>query len=1048
MASYFIEFVLKQKMMILLFGLLILALGILAWQTIPTDAFPDVTNVQVMILSKATGLAPLEVERQITFPIEIEMKGLPHVQGVRSLSKAGLSQVVVIFDDGVDIYFARQLVLERLLQAKEKLPSGVEPEMGPISTGLGEIYQYTVKAGYYCIQHKGIWSEKPSPCPQCSKSMLKAEYSLTDLRTVQDWIIAPQLRKLRGVSEVNSFGGFVKEYHVLPDPNLLLKYQISLNEVIEALETNNANSGGNYLVRSDEQLYIVSKGLFRKIDDIQKIVLKSEDGTPVYLREIAEVKLGEATRQGAVTQDGQGEIVIGMVVMLRGANSKNVVSEVKNLIPQIQNMLPQGVRIVPFYDRASLIQNCISTVASALLQGSFFVILVLFLLLWDIRVALTVTLSLPLTASITFILMKIAGLTADMMSLGGLAIALGVVVDASIVVTENIVRHYTEKSSSKENRFQVAHRAVCEVVKPIFFAILIVVVVFLPLFTLESLEKKMFEPLAITMCFAMAASLIVALSIVTVVAALVAKRGNVNNVVETFLLKIYQPILQKFLDNPRWTWIIVSILLLGLVMPLPFLGTEFMPPLDEGSIAVNIVRLPSASLGFSRAQSLFLEKQILQKFPEVETIVSKSGRAEIAEDPMGPEQTDMFIMLKPYNAWTSGKSKEMLIEEIREEMLKVPGLKPAFSQPIALRVNELISGIKSDVAIKIFGEDLETLKQIAEKIAPVMGKVKGATDIKIEQISGFSQIEIEIDREEIARHKINVQLVNLMAEAAIGGKIVTYFLESEKRFAVLVRFPEEYRKNIESLKDILVNSPLGYSVPLDKLAQINEVDVPAQISRESGERRLVVECNIRGRDMGSFITELKENLEESEKEIPVGYRLAWGGQFENQQRAMKKLAVAVPISVIIIALMLYSVFQSLKSTFMVLLNLPFAVVGGLWVIFLFNINISVSAVIGFIALLGMAVENGIVLVSFFQELKAQGKSTYEAVCEGCRLRMRPILGTSLTTLLGLFPMLYASGPGAEIQRPLAVVIMGGLFTSLLLVLFLFPALYLVFHKDK
>ncbi len=1046
--THFIEFVLKQKLMILIFGFLVLVMGILTWQTMPIDAFPDVTNIQVMVLTQATGLAPLEVERQITLPIEIEMKGLPRVQKVRSLSKAGLSQVVVIFDDDVDIYFARQLVLERLLKAKEKLPSGVEPEMGPISTGLGEIYQYVVKAGYYCVQHKECWSENPSACHQCGKSMSKADYSLTDLRTIQDWIIAPQLRKLRGISEVNSFGGFVKEYHVLPDPNLLLKYHVTLSEVIEALETNNANSGGNYLVRSDEQLYIVSKGLFHKLDDIKKIVLKSEDGTPVYLREVAEVKLGEATRQGAVTKDGQGEVVVGMVVMLRGANSKEVVSDVKNAILQIQNMLPLGTRIVPFYDRTSLIQNCISTVSSALVQGNIFVILVLFLLLWDIRVALTVTLSLPLTASLTFILMKMAGLTADMMSLGGLAIALGAVVDASIVVTENIVRHYTEKSFPGENRFQIAYRAVCEVVKPIIFAILIVIVVFLPLFTMESLEKKMFEPLALTMCFAMAASLVVALTVVTVVAALVARRGTVTNAVETFLLKIYQSILKKFLAHPGWAWIIMGILLFGLVIPFPFLGTEFMPPLDEGSIAVNIVRLPSSALGFSKEQCLFLEQQLLQKFPEIDTIVSKSGRAEIAEDPMGPEQSDMFIMLTPYDTWTSGKDKETLIEEIREEMLKVPGLKPAFSQPIALRVNELISGIKSDVAIKIFGEDLEKMKAIAEKISPIMAKVKGATDIKIEQVSGFSQIEIEIDREEIARHKINVNLVNLMVEAAIGGKIVTYLLEAERRFAVLVRFPDEYRKNVDSLGAILVNSPLGYSVPLNKIAKINEVDVPAQISRESGERRLTVECNIRGRDMGSFIAELKQNLRQIEKEVPVGYSLVWGGQFENQQRAMKKLAIAIPLAIVIIILMLYSTFQSLKNTVMVLLNLPFAVVGGLWVVFIFRINISVSAIIGFIALLGMAVENGIVMVSFFQELRAAGKSTYEAVWEGSRLRMRPILGTSLTTLLGLFPMLYAFGPGAEIQRPLAIVIMGGLFSALLLVLFLFPVLYLTFNKDK
>lgn len=1048
MLSYLTKFVLEQKVLVFFLGGIVFIFGIAAWQSMPIDAFPDVTNVQVMILTEASGLAPLEIERQITFPIEVEMRGLPRVREVRSLSRAGLSQVVIVFDDGVDIYFARQLVLEKLLQAKDRLPQGIEPELGPVSTGLGEIYQYVVRAGYYCPQHREVWSAQAGRCPHDNFALAQSDYSLTDLRTLQDWLIVPQLRRLRGVNEVNSFGGFVKQYHVLPQPELLLKYDISLSEVLETLETNNANVGGNYLVRGDEQLYIVSKSALRNSDDIKKLVLNAKNGTPVYLRDVAAVKIGEETRQGAVTQDGEGEVVIGMVVMLRGANSNEVVRRVRAEIPVIQNMLPPGVRINPFYDRTLLIESCVQTVSSAILQGALFVILVLFILLWDIRIALTVTFCLPLTTAITFLAMKLYGLTADMMSLGGLAIALGAVVDASIVVTENIVRHYAEKSSPQESRNEVAYRAVMEVARPIVFAILITVVVFLPLFTLESLEKKMFEPLALTMCFAMAASLVVALTVIAATACTLARRGTTKNVAEAYLLRFYQPLVQKLLHHPRWAWVILAILFVGMLIPLPFLGTEFLPALDEGAIAVNIVRLPSVSLNVSKEQGSYLEKRLRQKFPEIDTIVSKSGRAEIAEDPMGPEQTDMFIMLKPYRQWRSGRNKQELTEAIRTEMLELPGTKPGFSQPIALRVNELISGVKSDVAVKIFGEDLEKLKSIAEKVAPILGSVRGSTDIKIEQVSGLAQLEINLKREEMARHKLNAGIINLFTETAIGGKVVTQLAEGEKRFAVLVRFPEKYRANIPALKRILIPAPGGYQVPLGEITDIQELDVPAQIGRENGERRLLVECNIRGRDMGSFIAEAQTRLTPIAQDLPTGYRLDWGGQFENQERAMKKLTIAVPLSILLIAAMLFYTFGSFKSTLLVLLNLPFAIVGGLWVVLLLGIPLSVPAIIGFIALLGMAVENGTVLVSFFQELRAQGLSVYDAVVEGTRLRMRPILCTSLTTLLGLFPMLYASGAGAEIQRPLAGVIMGGLFTALVLVLLVFPALYLMFHSKE
>ena len=1047
MFANFFKFVLEQKLFFILLGLLLLVGGIFAWHQIPVDAFPDVTNIQVMILTEAVGLAPVEVERQITFPIEIEMNGLPRVNHVRSLSKAGLSQVVVVFDDDVDVYFARQLVFERLVRAKEKLPLGVDPEIGPISTGLGEIYQYTVKTGYYCEAHPQGWSEGAGKCSKCQKVLKKAGYSLRQLRTIQDWVIAPQLRKLRGVNEVNSFGGFVKQYHVIPEPDFLLKFGISLTDISEALQNNNANVGGNYIVRGGEQLYITSKGFFRSKEDIRNVVLKSEKGTPVYLSNIAKVKEGGETRKGVVTQDGKGEAVIGMVVMLQGENSKHVVERVKKEIPHIQRMLPPGIKIVPFYDRTSLISSCIDTVSFALFQGGILLCMVLFIMLWDMRAAIIVALSLPLTAAITFLLMYFFGMTANMMSLGGLAIALGVIVDASIVVTENIVRHLSE-SNEEESRTKVAYRALLEVAQPIFFAIMIIVLVFVPLFMLESLEKKMFQPLATTMCFAMLGSLFSALTVIPVLACIFVRRGKHYNPTEKWILKWYEPLLKWMLHHRKFVWIFAALLFFSMFALIPSIGTEFMPTLDEGAIAINVVRLPSAALVSSKVQSLFWEKQLLKKFPEIITIVSKSGRAEISEDPMGPEQTDLFIMLKPYRKWKTGRNKAQLIDEIRKEMLRVPGTKPAFSQPIALRVNELISGVKSDLAIKIFGNDLKKLKKIAEKIAPVLSSVKGAEDIHIEQVTGFAQIEVDLKRREMARHKINANLINSMVEMAIGGKIVTYFFEGERRFAVLIRFPIQYRNSIPMIKKLLIPSPKGYNIPLFKVARVREVKTPGQISRENSQRRLVIQCNIRGRDLGSFIQEAQRKLASIENDLPKGYRMSWGGQFENQQRAMRKLSYVVPLVIFIIFLMLFSSFRSFKSAFMVLFNLPFALIGGIWAIYLLGVNISVPSVIGFIALFGIAVEDGTVLVSFFHQLREKGLSTYESVIQGAKLRARSVIATSLTTLMGILPMLYTIGPGSEIQRPLATVMIGGLLSALLLVLIIFPAIYLSLGKTE
>jgi cobalt-zinc-cadmium resistance protein CzcA len=1015
MLSNFIRFVLTQRLMVTLGAAALAVAGVIAWRVLPIDAFPDVTNVQVMVLSEAPGLASVDVEQRVTVPVERALQGLPNVRQIRSMSKAGFSQVIVVFEDDVDTYFARQLVFERLQSAKEQLPEGVEPEMGPISTGLGEIYQYTLE------------SDSRSPM---------------ELRTIQDWLVSPQLRSIAGVNEVNSFGGFVKQYHVLVDPARLLKYKLALGDVLAGLERNNANSGGSFLTKGWEQSYVRGVGLFETLSDIGDVVLHAKDGTPVYLKDVAEVKIGPQTRQGAVSQDGKGETVAGMVIMLRGANSKFVVDSVKKAIPAIQASLPKDVVIKPFYDRTSLIQACIKTVSDALMQGGVFVVLVLFLFLGNFRGAVIVALALPFTAFVTFILMGWQGVTANLMSLGGLALALGMVVDASIVVTENVARCLSERSGQRIPRKTIIFEAIAEVARPIVFAILIIVVVLLPLFTLEQMEGKMFKPLATTMCFAMVGSLVAALTIVPVLCSLFLKghKTTRDNVSIRVLKAVYRPVLALAL---RFRWATVAAaatLFAGTLLLVPRLGTEFLPQLNEGSLAINVVRLPSASLEGSVAVGTAMEQRLLT-FPEVETVVTKTGRAEISEDPMGPEQNDLIIMLHPEKDWKTGRTKEQLVEAIKEALAAIPGVRLSFSQPIALRVNELISGVKSDLAVKVYGPDLDVLKPQADKVASIMGGIRGAEDVKVEQISGAAQVEIVADRKAIARYKIDLADINELVETAVGGKVATTMIEGQMRFAVVVRFPEKDRNDIAALGRLLVPAPDGTRVPLSRLAAIRETESPAQVSRERGMRRVVVECNIRGRDMGSFVSEVQRELQALTQALPTGYFVEYGGQFENQQRAMQRLAVVVPVSILLILLMLFSALGSVRSAFLVLANLPFALVGGILTMLAFNITLSVSTAIGFIVLFGTAVENGVMLVTFFNQLRQEGLSTTDAVHRGCELRLRPLMMTTLTTLLGLLPMIYATGSGSEMQRPLAAVILGGLASSLVLTLIVLPAIY-------
>ncbi len=1009
----FMNILLRHRLLVVLAAIVLAVAGAVAWKALPIDAFPDVTNTQVMVLSQAPGLAATDVEDRVSWPIEQAMRGLPRVTQVRSLSKAGLSQVVVIFEDGADTYWTRQQVFERLAGAREQLPPGVEPELGPISTGLGEIFQYTLESD---------------------------SLDAMALRSVQDWLVAPLLKPVPGVNEVNSFGGLVRQVQVLVDPDKLLAHGLTLDDVAVALDAGNANAGGGVVVQGWEQTWLRGVGMLEAPRDVEEVVLRARDGTPILVRDIAQVVIGSETRQGAVTRDGKGEAVAGMIIMLKGENAQDVVERVNQTLERVRGTLPDGVRLNVFYDRTSLIEACIHTVRDALLEGGLFVILVLFLFLAELRTALIVVLSLPLTFLASFLVMGWTGLSSNLMSLGGLAFSVGMVVDASIVVVENVRRHLAHADPGRATR-EVVARATAEVARPVAFSVLIVAIILVPLYTLQGIEGKMFAPLASTMLIALMGSLLVAFTLVPVVSDMLLKREPEKSFAFTRRLHAaYLRVLDRSLRKPGATLALALGVLAASAAALPFLGTEFMPPLDEGAIAINVVRLPNASLEGSVTVAGLLERRLLA-FPEVETVVSKTGRAEISEDPMGPEQTDLIILLKPRRQWETGRDKAGLVEAMQQDLATVPGLRYSFSQPIALRVNELISGVKSDLAVKIFGPDLEVLKGLADEAAAVLQGVEGSTDVKVEQVSGMTQLDVVVDRRAAARHGIRVADIHATIELAVAGRQATTLIEGQMRTAVVVRYPEHARSTREALQQLLVAAPGGERVPLGQLAEFRQVETPMQISRENGMRRVVAEANVRGRDLGGFVEEVKEGLHPLEERLPTGYHLEYGGQFENQQRAMRQLGLVVPVALLLILVLLFLALGTVADSLLVLLNLPFALVGGVLAVLAFGMPLSVSAAVAFIVLLGVAVQNGVVLVAFFRQLRQEGRPLGEVIRTGCDLRFRPLLMTALTSFIGHLPMLYATGSGADIQKPLAVVVMGGLVTSSLLTLLVLPTLY-------
>ena len=1013
-----IDFSLDNRFLVIVLWLLVVAAGIHALLNLPIDAVPDVTNVQVQVLTNAPGLPPEEVERFITFSVETAMSGLPAVEEIRSVSKFGLSVVTVVFEEGTDIYWARQLVSERLVEAREAIPEGYgNPEMGPISSGLGEIYQFEVRG---------------------------EGYSPMELRTILDWYVNYQLRSVPGIVEVNSFGGELKTYQVTLDPGRMVAYDIPVGDVLEALRGNNRNVGGGYIAHHDEQYLIRGEGLIETLADLGNVIVKhGPGGTPVYVKDLGRVEFAPMIRQGAVTRDGRGEAVVGIVMMLMGENSRVVVDNVKRKIEQIKKSLPEGVTIDTFYDRTELVQKTIRTVAKNLIEGGILVIVVLLLLLGNLRGGLIVASAIPLSMLVAFSAMRLAGLSGNLMSLG--AIDFGLIVDGSVVIIENIVRYLHDNRNDRRPHLEKVRAACHEVARPVAFAVGIIIIVYLPILALRGVEGKMFRPMALTVVFALIGSLVCALTLMPVLASLLLKRVREK---EPLLFRVakrlYFPVLERIVTRPVPVFATALVLFLASLGVVPLLGAEFIPRLDEGAIAMQMWRLPSVSLEESNKISLMAERVLVENFPEVDTVVSRTGRAEIATDPMGVEISDTYIMLKPKNTWRFG-SKEELIRAIDKTLTeRIPGTIFSYSQPIELRVQELIAGVRSDVAIQIYGDDLAQMKRKADEVVRLVRGVPGAADVKAEQVIGLPTMRVRIDRDAIARYGINAERV-LEVIQTIGGNPVGTVLEGQKRFTLQVRFDPSVRDDLESVGDLKIAGPPSNGgppmlIPLSQLASIEIVEGPAQISRENISRRISVEANVRGRDLASFVAEAQKVLDR-ELKLPPGWFIDWGGQFENLQAASERLVVLVPMALLLIFVLLYGTFHSIRLSALIYLNVPLAITGGLLALWLRGYPFSISAAVGFIALFGVAVLNGVVLVSYIVQKRGEGLPPVEAAREGARIRLRPVLMTALVASLGFLPMALATSAGAEVQRPLATVVIGGLVTSTLLTLLVLPSMY-------
>lgn len=1025
MLERILRFSLTQKFLVIIGALLLVGFGVVSWNSLTLDAVPDITTNQVVVNTQTPGMAPAEVEKLVTFPIETAMGGIPGVEQVRSLSQYGLSQVTVTFRDNVDTYFARQLVNERLLNVREQLPASIDaPQMGPVSTGLGEVFQFVVE------------SDQRSPM---------------ELRTLMDWVIKPQLRTVPGVAEVNSSGGYEKQFEVRVDPQRMLARNVSLPEVIAALEKNNANAGGGFVEKKGEQIIVRSVGLAVNQRDIGNIVVTAEKGIPIYVRDVADIVIGRPLRTGLATKDGK-EVVLGLAMMLKGANGRTVANAAAAKLKVIQEQVPKDVKLTPVYDRSELVGQTVGTVEKSLIEGGILVIVILLLLLGNVRGALIVALAIPLSMLFAIINMNRFGISGNLMSLG--AIDFGLIVDGAVVMVEHAISRLSEVREHlgrRLTRAEVQHevwQASREVAQPVTFAVSIITVVYLPILALEGTEGKMFHPMAYTVIFALVGALLLTLTLVPALCALTlsgdTREGK--NPIMGFFSRVYQPTLNWALRS-RYA---VAAIAIGILVVAGLLGSrlgsEFIPQLDEGSLLIQPVRLRTVGEKESIKLVTAMEREI-KTIPEVVTVFSRTGTPEVATDPMPLSLTDSYIMLKPRGEWRKGLTKEALIKEIEEKVeAAVPGQGYGFSQPIQMRFSELVAGVKSDIGIKVFGEDLNVLKQRADEISAVIQKIPGATDVKVEQVDDVPVMQISIDREAVARVGVNASDVQEWIGTAIAGRAVGQIIEGDKRFDLTVRLPETVRADISAIQALPITTPSGGVVRLGDLAKIEMVGQPAQISREQGKRRVVVQLNVRGADLGTFVSQAQAAIRDQVK-LGEGYFLEWGGQFENLQRARTRLAFVVPVALALIFVLLFSTFGSVRLATLIFTGVPLAVTGGVIGLVLRGLPFSISAGVGFIALSGVAVLNGVVMVSAINRLRAEGHALAEAVRLGSTQRLRPVLMTALVAALGFIPMALNTGIGAEVQRPLATVVIGGILSSTLLTLLVLPTLYLWFERD-
>ena len=1028
MISKMIEIILQKRAIIILFILAVIIYGVYQYQKLPTDAFPDISPVMVPIFAEAHGMAPEEVERMITFPIESAMNGLPGVTLVKSTSAFSMAVIYIYFKDDVDIYFARQIVAERLAGTLSEMPEMHDPPiLGPISTGLGEVFMY------YLTADDNVDTE--------------GKDKNTWLRELNDWVVKFQLQTVSGVTEILSMGGHVLQYQVDVNPYAMNKYDITLEEIVESITTNNANAGGQFLVLGSEEYLVRGIGLLENREDLGQLQVKVQNGTPVRINDVAEVNFGNELRRGVVSLNGEEEVVAGIVMKLYGENTSKVIKALEKKFPEVQASLPEGVKIVPYYNQSHLVENATGTVKKSLLIGAFLVLLTLLLFLGNFRTAFIVVLALPLCALIAVIFMGFSDLSANLMSLGGIAIAIGMLGDASIVMVENIYRHLSEKKNQGRNKFKIIVDSAREVANPILFSVIIIIIVFLPLFTLEGVEGKMFSPMALTISFALLGSLLVALFFAPVLSSLILKPKLHKEFPFIVLLKkIYKPLLRFALRMKGFVVAATLLVFVAAMMLIPRLGTEFIPVLEEGSIQVNVTMSPSISLVKATETVMKLEREIL-KFDEVESTISKIGRPEAGSHPHPVNFSNIQITLKPKNEWQDYNSKDELIVALNQTLSEYPGIQLNFTQPIQNMFDELLSGVRTQLAIKIYGEDLSVLRSLAEEVKENIEDIPGLVDLSTEQSFGQPQVQVIVDRKSCAHYGVNASEILELVELAVGGEVIDQIFINTKRFGIHVRYQESFRNDPDALGDLLVHTSEGYKIPLSQVAEVKKLVGPIQINREMNQRRWTVSANVRGRDLGSVVADIQKKVEEI-IETPSGYYIEYGGQFENQQRAMKKLIVIVPTAFMLIFFLLYLSFGNFRYALLIFVNVPLALIGGVFGLLITGEYLSVPASVGFIALFGIAVQNGMVLVSYINQLRAEGISIKEAIQKGAVTRLRPVLMTALTTVLGLVPLLLSTGMGSEVQRPLAVVVVFGLTSSTFLTLILIPALYEWFAPKK